>query len=512
MTSETSAPLTIVGLGPGGAQYLTTEARRALREAGEIWLRTRKHPLGRFLARRDGVHSFDEIYEQAPSFEQVYTTIAERVLELARRPEGVVYAVPGHPLVGEESVCRLLRLAKAEGLAVRIVAGVSFLEPAFTALALDPLDEGLQIIDATMLAGRVAAPAEGGRDDRWPQLLAVEPLLPTAPALICQLYSRQLAAAVKLALLEHYPPAHAVTLVQRAGVRGQEKKAVLPLFQLDRRRAIDHLTCLYVPPLPPLEALTAFSTLRHIVARLRAPGGCPWDREQTHQSLKPYLIEECYEVLEALDSGDMAELAEELGDLLLQIVLHAQLAAEVGDFAMPDVLEHISAKLIRRHPHVFSGRTVADAAEVVRNWEQIKRAERGDEEGDKTTMLGGVPKEMPALAHASSIQRRVADLGFDWDDAAGALAKVAEEARELEQAGDIDARRAEFGDLLFALVSAGRHLGLDAEESLRLANRRFMQRFARLEYLVRRRGVALRDITADEIERLWRAAKVGGGA
>lgn len=507
MTYITRAPLTIVGLGPGGARHLTAEAKQVLRHADEIWLRTRKHPLGRSLSGSSGIHSFDEVYDRADSFEDVYAEIADRVLTMARRPQGVVYAVPGHPLVGEASVRQIIGRARAEGLAYTIVAGVSFLEPVFTALDIDPLDEGLQILDATALIGNRTDVAEPSAEARWQQLLAPLPLRATSPALICQLYNRTVASAVKLALMERYPPEHGVVLIRGAGLRKKEQRLDLPLFSLDRQRTIDHLTCLYVPPLPILADTRSFSTLRHIVARLRAPGGCPWDREQNHQSLKPYLTEECYEVLEALDNGDMAELEEELGDLLLQVVLHAQLAAEEGTFDISNVFDHISAKLIRRHPHVFSDWQVADASEVVRNWEQIKRGEKAEGQKSKVSLLGGVPKQMPGLAHASSIQRRVADLGFDWDDATAALQKVAEEAGELQRAGDVDERRAEFGDLLFALVSAGRHMGLDAEEALRLANQRFMKRFSRLEAIAGEKEITLKELASDEILRLWREAK-----
>lgn len=499
MARNNRSTLTIVGMGPGSIQYLTVQARRTLRQADEVWLRTLNHPVGRWLQRSCVVHSFDDTFGQGASSQEAVDSIVRLLLDVARAQGRVVYGVPGNPLSDDGSARLAMSAARADGLLVDVVAGVSFLDPVLAALGLDPFEQGLQMLEA----GRLVAL----RNDRWAGWLAGEVFLSTVPTLICGIESRALASGLKATLLERYPQTHEVTLVRAIGPRGDDRVSVLPLVRLDQRGAYDFRTCLYLPPLATLDDLRSFDTFRHIVARLRAPGGCPWDREQTHQSLKPNLIEESYEVLEALDEDDMAHLEEELGDLLLQIVLHAQLAAEEDSFAIGDVVAHISAKLIRRHPHVFGTRKVADSAEVMRNWEQIKHAEKAPGGEMPASLLGGVPKAMPALSHASSIQRRVADLGFDWADTAGALAKVAAEAREVAAAVDADERLSEFGDLLFALVSAARRLGVDPEEALRLANQRFMQRFTRLEGLLRAKGKSLRELSPRELDREWREAK-----
>jgi MazG family protein len=246
-----------------------------------------------------------------------------------------------------------------------------------------------------------------------------------------------------------------------------------------------------------------FDTLVSIIARLRAPDGCPWDREQTHASLQVNLLSECYEVLEALDSGDADKLCEELGDLLLQIVLHAQIARDEGDFEIGDVVKSISEKLVRRHPHIFGSVKVKDSTEVMHNWEDLKRNER--EEG--VSMLAGVPKEMPALAYAYEISRRAVRVGFEWQDMEGVIDKLAEEVREINDAESHDQKAREFGDLLFTLVNVARWQGIDSEVALRDANRKFYRRFSRMEELCRERGLEMKEFTFRQWDDLWEEVK-----
>jgi tetrapyrrole methylase family protein/MazG family protein len=276
----------------------------------------------------------------------------------------------------------------------------------------------------------------------------------------------------------------------------------------------------YVPPLDRLADVQSYNTLEYIVARLRGPGGCPWDREQTHQSLKPFMLEEAHEALEALDAGDMARFSEELGDLALQVVLHAQLAREAGHFSMDEVFASINAKLVRRHPHVFGDVQVSGAAEVLRNWDAIKRHEKG-ELGARASVLDGIPITLPALAYAQALGRRAARLGFDWPDVHGVLHKVYEELQELER--EIAAHppeegphghprlREELGDVLFALVNLARWLRVDAEEALRETNRRFRERFLQIEEQAVAQGRPLERMSLDELEQLWQEAKRRNG-
>jgi tetrapyrrole methylase family protein / MazG family protein len=252
-------------------------------------------------------------------------------------------------------------------------------------------------------------------------------------------------------------------------------------------------------------ASTEFAQLVEIIARLRSPKGCPWDKKQTHNTLREYLLEECYEALEALDQSDMQKLCQELGDILLQIMLHSQIAAEQNEFTLENVLHNINQKLIRRHPHVFGEVQVKDAEEVTRNWESIKKTERQKQE----SMLDSVPKQLPALAYSQDIQRRVAQVGFDWENIDGVIEKLAEEVAELKQAESVAEKADEFGDLMFTLVNIARRMGVDSESALRDANRKFSRRFAYMEELCRQRGLDMDKLSFDQQNQLWKEAKEG---
>jgi tetrapyrrole methylase family protein/MazG family protein len=251
------------------------------------------------------------------------------------------------------------------------------------------------------------------------------------------------------------------------------------------------------------EDLSQFSALVDIIARLRAPDGCPWDRKQTHASLRENLLAECYEVLEALDEGDPAKLSDELGDLLMQIVLHAQIASEAGEFGLGEVIENINTKLIHRHPHIFGTKKVRDAEEVALNWEELK----GEEREPGTSILESMPKQMPALGYSQEVQRRAAHLGFDWEDDGGVIDKLAEEVGEFQQADSQEQKAAEFGDLLFTLANIARRMGTDLEAALREANRRFYKRFSYMEAVCRERGLNFGELSFDEQNALWEEAK-----
>ncbi|UCE97552.1 MAG: nucleoside triphosphate pyrophosphohydrolase [Dehalococcoidia bacterium] len=246
-----------------------------------------------------------------------------------------------------------------------------------------------------------------------------------------------------------------------------------------------------------------FYTLVNIIAQLRGPDGCPWDKQQSHKSLRDSLLEECYEVLEALDEDESRRLSEELGDLLMQVVFHAQVASEAGEFDLKEVIESINTKLIRRHPHVFGSIDVSGAEEVLFNWEKLKKKEKQK----VVSMLDGVPKTMPALAYSQEIQGRVARVGFDWQQDAGVIDKLAEEISELSEARTKMRREEEFGDLLFTIANIARRWGIDLESALRRANKRFYGRFTRMEEMCQQRGLDLADLTFDEQNKLWEEVK-----
>ena len=479
--------ITIIGLGPGDAMQLTREAWSLLAAADEVYVRTKRHPTVQGLPPELVLHSFDEWYEQAKSFDQLYDKIAEEVVRLGQRSQGVTYAVPGHPLVGEFTATRIVKLAEQVGIPVRIVNGISFVSPSLASLGMDALS-GLQIADAIDLAARYHPP-----------------LNPDMPVIVGQLYNGETASDVKLTLMNQYPDDHPVKLLHAVGTP-DERVETLPLYELDHHE-IDHLTTLYIPP---LVRPSAFETFQDTIAHLRAPDGCPWDREQTHQSLRRNLLEETYEALAALDADDPVALREELGDLLLQIVLHSQIAVEEGEFSMADVIARVDAKIKRRHPHVFGDVQVSSVDDVFSNWEAIKKNERTHNGNAHKSALDGVPIDLPALAQAEVYGDRAARVGFDWPNVDGVLDKVTEELREIRETAEPDRRTEEFGDLLFALVNVARWMKIDPEAALRAANRKFASRFRYVEARARAQSHDLKGMSLADLDRLWRSAKQTG--
>ena len=475
----------LLGLGPGDASLLTRQAWNLLESLPEIYLRTSQHPAVSQLPSHLQVHSFDKLYETADSFESVYAQVVEQVLALGHRPQGVVYAVPGHPFVAESTCPEIARRAAQDGLRVKVVEGLSFIEPTFTALGLDPLPN-TALLDAFALAS-----------------VHMPTFPPDAPALIAQIHSAAIASEVKLTLMEVYPDEHPVTLVHAAGLPGQIVEQ-LPLYEIDRSPHIGLLTTLYVPP---LAAGTSFEAFQDIIAALRAPDGCPWDREQTHQTLRKHLLEETYEALEALDADNPQAMCEEFGDLLLQIVLHAQIANEYGEFRMADVIQYIHDKIVRRHPHVFSDWQVDGVGRVLQNWEKLKAEERKANGSPEKGTLDGVSVALPALTQSQEYQARAARVGFEWPDLQGFLDKIGEECREFVQAETAEERTLEIGDVFFTLVNLARRYDIDAESALRETNARFRNRFQYIEKAARLQNRSVSDMTIDEMLALWQEAK-----
>lgn len=439
MTASASR-ITIIGLGPGNPELRTLGTQRALDTADRIILRTRIHPGLDDLAADPRVTDCDDLYDRADAFESLYQNIARRVLDAVGAGGTVVFAVPGHPRFGERSVPLIEIDAGALGIPVDVLDAVSFVDAAANAMETDPLAQGLQVADAEYLAATVDAdPFATGQ-------LGVDP---TRPLLVAQLYNAALAAAAKIALSRLYPDDHSVMLIQAAGILPGQDVRTLSLHSLDRQQ-VHHLTSLWVPPLAPLEAVRSPDSLPRIVARLRASGGCPWDREQTHASLRDAVLAEAYEVVDAIDDEDANGLAEELGDLLLLITMHAQIAEEDGSFRIEDVFEGINRKLVRRHPHVFGSVAAATPADVVTTWEGVKAAER-EEKGDtpaRQNRVDRLPRAMPAT-------RKVIE--------------VLAARRMLEAPIDANA-----GDHLLAAVKSLIDRGLDPERALETALRKFV--------------------------------------
>jgi tetrapyrrole methylase family protein/MazG family protein len=478
--------ITVVGLGPGRWEHLTLEALETLEKAQRVFLRTEKHPMVEELrARGIAYNSFDRFYHEESTFEKVYARIAETLVREAEKGD-LVYAVPGNPAVAETSYYLLLDLAKQRGIEVKTIPGMSFLEIAYERLGIDPV-KGLQVLDGLAIKGREVDTGKG--------------------IIITQVYDRLIASEVKLALMEKFPAHYPVWVIRAAGVEGREIIEKVPLYKMDRLSYIDYLTSVYVPAAQ--RQGYDINDLLEIMRVLRGEKGCPWDREQDRQSLKPYLLEEAYEVLDAIEKKDVGLLKEELGDLLLQVVFHAQIADEEGEFDFGKVVEGICEKLIRRHPHVFGGQRARDSDGALDRWEASKRKEKGVR--GYTAALMNIPKTLPSLMRSYKVQQKAALAGFDWDRIEDVMAKVKEELSELEEVyknGEMSRIKEELGDLLFAVVNLARFENIRPELALRETVEKFIQRFAFIEKEALKMGKTLDRMTLDQMEQLWQASKV----
>ncbi|UAT30794.1 nucleoside triphosphate pyrophosphohydrolase [Bacillus badius] len=479
--------ITIAGLGAGDINQLPLGIYRLLLTAGKAFARTLDHPVIHGL-QQEGIRfeSLDYMYEKHDQFEAVYEEIAAFLTEKAEEHGHIIYTVPGHPIVAEKTVQLLLEQKQAGALDVTIAGGHSFLDDLFASVGADPI-EGFQFLDGTALKK--------------------EDLNIFQHIVIAQVYDAFVASDVKLTLMDKYPDDYPVMIVTAAGSANEQIKQ-LPLYELDRQVTLNNLTSLYVPPVQKEEdTYKEFSVLRQIIAALRGPDGCPWDREQTHQSLKKYLIEEAYELLEAIDREDDDHMVEELGDVLLQVMLHAQIGEDEGMFSIEDVIQSISRKMIRRHPHVFGDATAENAEAVVSNWQKIKSEEKG---GAPSFRLDEVAKGQPAVLRAYELQKKAAKSGFDWDDAAGAMEKVMEEWQEfLDEVKNEDSSKQldEFGDILFALINVARFYDIHPEEALAKVNEKFYRRFNHVEKRVKESGRPFEDFSLDELDAFWDEAK-----
>ncbi|MDZ4671161.1 MAG: nucleoside triphosphate pyrophosphohydrolase [Phototrophicales bacterium] len=483
--------ITIVGLGPGDIDDLSRKAWRVLENAKTVYLRTNLHQCVPHLPQNPTYHSFDDIYNTNDAFETVYERIVEVLITQAKNGD-VVYAVPGDPFVGESTPAKIMARAKSENIPVEIVSGISYIEPMLRLIGYDALD-GIQLLDGLDLVA-----------------MHHPPINPDYPAIIGQVYSQMVASDIKLTLMNQYPDEFEVTLIHSAGTSDEIAEKML-LYAIDQSEHIGHTTSLY---LPAMGEMSSFEQFQEIVAHLRSPEGCPWDIKQTHTSLIKYMLEEAYEAIEAIEDDNPDELAKELGDLLLQVVLHTQIAIDEGEFYMTDVLRHINTKMIRRHPHVWkpaSGEvTVENADQVVTNWEAIKASEKADKSAEFESMLAGVPKGMPALMVATQYQDRMARVGFDWADPQGVVDKVREELAEVLEAqteNDPAHLMEEVGDLFFVLVNWARWMKIDPESALKKANEKVYRRFEFVEKRVAESHKPFTDYTLDELDKFWDEGK-----
>ncbi len=483
--------LVVVGLGPGGLDHVTVETITAIERIATRFLRTVRHPSASLVP---DATTFDHLYEVADTFDDVYLEIADALLASAREHGEVLYAVPGSPLVLERTVRYLRERCSAAGpdhdVELEVLPAMSFLDVAYARLGVDPVEAGVRLVDGHEFA--IAAAGERG------------------PLLVAHAHANWVLSDIKLAV-EGATGDESVTILRALG-SPDELIVTTTWAELDQTIDADHLTSLWIPELAAPVGLE-YVRFHQLTRTLREQ--CPWDIEQTHDSLVPYLLEETYEVVDAvhaLDPDDPTtddDLIEELGDLLYQIEFHATIAEQEGRFTIADVTAGVHDKLVRRHPHVFArdGELVeVDGVDaVLSNWDDIKR-----EEKQRTSVFDGIPRSMPSLSYAAKVGAKASKVGFDWPDVEGAFPKVVEEAGELRTTiddDDGDAQRDELGDLLFAVVNVARHLDIDPELALRAATDKFRARFEGVERLAGERGIDLRAADLATLDTLWDEVK-----
>lgn len=478
--------ITIVGLGPGDYNLISQGALESIKNKENVYFRTVKHPI---------VHQFDDsikyqgldyFYESEDDFEKVYESISNFIIEKAK-DNNIVYAVPGHPRVAENTVSIIEGKAKENNIELEIIPSMSFVDAMFNYIGVDPV-HGFSLIDALEIKNSYIDTKNS--------------------TIITQVYDRLIASNVKLSLMEYYSDEQEVCIIRAAGVKNVEKKTFVKLYELDRsENNFDYLTSLYIAKSNE-KIYNNVSDLENIVSRLRAPNGCPWDAEQTHHSLKKHIIEEAYELAQAIDNDDIDEMIEELGDILLHVVFHAEIGQEEGYFDLKEIIASICNKLVYRHPHVF-GEAKYEKDEYDKTWEALKKKEKGEK--TVTESLKRIPKYLPALTKAHKVQHKAALVGFDWDNIEDVYKKIQEEYKELLdecKLGNIQYIQEELGDLIFSIVNLARFLDLDPEEALNKTTQKFINRFSFIEDTALKSDIQLENMTLEEMDKLWNEAKL----
>jgi len=472
----------VIGLGAGDLNQLPLGIYKTLKKADRIMARTTDHPVIASL-QEEGVHfeSYDEMYQEEEQFIDVYERIVDDLLKKAE-DESLIYAVPGHPMLAEKTVQLLLEQKK---VGVSVIGGQSYLDDLFTSLKIDPI-EGFQFVDGT----------DFRRDE----------LNYRGHLIFCQVYDRFVASEVKLALLEDLPFDYEVTIIEAAGSESEVIRTV-PLEELDHQLEISNLTSVYVPPASKDILNHTFPRLKEVIECLRGPNGCDWDKAQTHESLKEFLLEEAYELIDAIDDQDDEGMVEELGDVLLQVMLHSQIGADEGYFSVDDVIESITKKMIHRHPHVFSNTSVRSIEEINKNWEKLKKEEKGHE---RESVLDGIPKQLPSLHKAFKLQKKAAKVGFDWDRSEDIWEKLTEEVEEVKEAIQTENKSEiikEFGDILFVIANLTRFYNVNPELALEMTNKKFVSRFSYIEKKLKEAGKDINQATLEDMNYYWDEAK-----
>lgn len=478
----------VVGLGPGNIDALTLGAVKRIKSGNENFLRTEKHPTIEYFKEKDIAYkSYDYLYNREENFDELYKNIVDALIKESKKGKDINYFVPGNPLVAERTVELLLR---EKDLDIEIVSGMSFIEPMIELVGKDPVN-GLKIVDGSIFKM---------------QMIDIN-----VDIIVTQVYNHRILSDIKLILSEVYGDEYMLYLIHGAGIRGKEEKHFIPIYELDRVSQVGVLTSIYIPKIEGKNKKTFdFNDILGIMLLLRSENGCSWDIKQTHESIRQCAIEEAYELVDAIDKKDIDNLIEELGDLLLQVVFHSQIAFENGDFNLYDVTTSLANKLIYRHPNVFSGKKLEKSEELVYNWDKLKYEKR------KITSFTDKLKDikgLPPLMTSYKIQDRAAKVGFDWEDIKGPLAKVIEEYEEVVEAmkafgsGSNEVEE-ELGDLIFACVNLSRYLDVNPELALNKTNKKFIERFEFIEEQLKIQGKKVEESNLKEMDKLWNKSKI----
>lgn len=483
--------INILGLGPGDVDSLTLGVVNKINSGIKNFLRTEKHPTVRYFKDNNlEYETYDYAYEKEDEFINVYKHIVEDLVKKSKEYKVINYIVPGNPLVAEKTVEFLLE-QKDDDLEIELFTGMSFIDPVIELVRRDPIN-GLKIVDGTVF-------------DMNDVDINID-------YIITQVYNNRIASNIKLILSEIYGDEYEIYLINSAGIKEKESLMKIPIYELDRIKAIDSLTSIYVPKLDKIiKKVYDIADTINIMEVLRGEEGCPWDKKQTHETIRQSVIEEAYEVVDAIDKGDIDGLIEELGDLLLQVIFHCQIGQEDGEFNVYDVTTALNNKLIYRHPHIFNEKKVEKSDEVVYNWNKLKYKDRGI--STYVGILKDIPR-LPSLMRSYKVQERAAQIGFDWDAIDGALDKVKEEYYEVIESidgikgGDVGEVEGELGDLLFAVVNVCRFLDVNPEVALNRTVNKFITRFEFMENKSKKIGKNLEEMTLEEMNSLWEEAKL----
>ncbi|MGL4741886.1 MAG: nucleoside triphosphate pyrophosphohydrolase [Sarcina sp.] len=476
----------IIGLGNRGLEDLTVKAYKAIINAKKIMIRTRECYMAKEL-EQEGIlfESYDEKYNTSSLFSELYDFIVKDIIKKEKEFGEIIFAVPGHPFIAEKAVQNLIEQCRAKNIEYEVLSSTSILDYVMENLEID-ISDGFKIVDAFDIKSKIL----NKRDD----------------LLITQVYNNLIASEVKNTLGKFYDDESTINVLSIDSENGELIKNVIKLYELDWQENLNHTTYVYIKK--DEKNKNDIYDLMEIIDTLRGENGCPWDKVQTHMSIRRDLLEECYEVIDAIEKDDIDALEEELGDILLHVIFHASLAKEQNEFDFMNIIDGICKKMIFRHPHIFSDKNLDTVDDVLLSWDETKKQEKGFE--TLTQEMEAIAKALPALIKANKVQKKAARVGFDFENVEDAMDKVVEELNEVKDVynlGNLSRIEEEIGDLLFSVVNVSRLLNIDSEKALENTIRKFLKRFSAIEKEAQNQNKTLGNMTLKEMDEIWECAK-----